>query len=215
MGKENRPWIDVSISLEDGMVHWPGDPPVQIGRVKDMERGDAINLSAVSMGAHSGTHMDAPLHFIDKGNTIDRVPLEVVIGRVKVIEIKDLESIKPEEFTDSRINSGDRVLFKTVNSPQVWQQREFAEDFVFLSDSAADFLVEHSVLLVGIDYLSVGGYRHGGSYVHNKLLSNGIWIIEGLDLSNVSSGEYEMVCLPLKIKGAEGAPARVALRESV
>ncbi|MFC2021245.1 cyclase family protein [Chloroflexota bacterium] len=212
INKVIKPWIDISVPLRDAMVHWPGDPPVTIKRVKDIEQGATANLSVISMGVHSGTHVDAPIHFIKDGKGVDSIPLDTVVGRVRVIEIRDPESIKQEELAGYHIRCGERILFKTGNSPDVWQKDEFFEDFVFISDDAADFLVERGVRLIGIDYLSVGSFKHSGSYVHKTLLSGGVWIIEGLNLSNVMPGKYDLICLPLRIVGGDGAPARAILR---
>ena len=210
--KTNQPWIDISVPLRDAMVHWPNDPPVSIKRVKDIEQGDTANLTVISMGVHSGTHVDAPIHFIKEGKDIDHIPLDSVIGRARVIEIRDPESIKPEELVRHCIQRGERILFKTENSSHVGQKDEFVEDFVFISDAAADFLVDRGVRLVGIDYLSVGSFKHGGSYVHKTLLSSEVWTIEGLNLSNVTPGNYDLICLPLRIIGGDGTPARAILR---
>jgi arylformamidase len=177
-----------------------------------MERGDSANLSIVSMGAHSGTHIDAPLHFIQQAKGVDEMPLDTTIGRARVIEIEDPESIKPGELLRHRIRRGERILFKTRNSSRVWQTNEFVQDFVFISDEAALFLAERGVRVVGVDYLSVGGFKHGGNYVHKTLLGSGVWIIEGLDLSVVSPGRYDLICLPLKFDQGDGAPARAILR---
>ncbi len=205
-------WIDISVPLRDGMVHWPGDPPVSLKRVKDMEQGDTANLSIIAMGAHSGTHIDAPLHFIRHGEAVDQMPLKATVGPARVIEIGDPESIKPEELRRHRIRQGERLLFKTRNSSGAWQRDIFVPDFVFISDEAAIFLAESGVRVVGVDYLSVGSFQRGGSYVHRTLLEAGIWIIEGLDLSLVSPGNYELICLPLRIEQGDGAPARAILR---
>jgi arylformamidase len=194
------------------MVHWPDDPPVIIKHISDIELGDNVTLSTISMSAHTGTHMDAPLHFIYGGETIDKMPPERTIGRARVIEIKDNESIKPEELSPFQIQHGERILLKTQNSYRVWKSDEFVEDFVYISDEAALFLAERHVMLVGVDYLSVGSYKYGGAFVHRTLLDNGIWIIEGIDLSLVNPGEYELICLPLKILNGDGAPARALLR---
>lgn len=210
--KTPSPWIDISVPLRDSMVHWPGDPPVTVKLVKDIEQGDSANVSVLSMGAHSGTHIDAPLHFIRQGTGIDMMPLGATIGKARVIEIKDTESVKPEELLPHRLRRGERILFKTRNSSHVWQTDEFVEDFVFISDDAARFLVERGVRMVGVDYLSVGSYKHGGSYVHKTLLGGGIWIIEGLDLSRVIPGKYELICLPLRLVRGDGAPARAIVR---
>lgn len=206
------PWIDISLSLRNAMVHWPGNPPVRIKRISDIDRGDSHNLSEISMGSHTGTHMDAPLHFIKSGIGIDRMPLDATVGRARVIEIQDAESIKPEELLNHRIRRGERILFKTRNSSWVRRADTFVEDFVYISNEAASFLVKRGVRAIGIDYLSVGGFKHGGSYVHKTLLQNGVWLIEGLDLSLVSPGKYELICLPLKLDQADGAPARAILR---
>ena len=205
-------WIDISVSLRDAMVHWPGDPPISIRRVQDMEQGDTANLSMVSMGAHSGTHIDAPIHFIQQGACVDKMPLDAAVGRARVIEIRDSESIKPEELLRHHIRRGERILFKTRNSSYVWRNDKFVEDFVFISDEAASFLAERCVRIVGVDYLSVGSFKRGGSHVHKILLGADIWIIEGLDLSRVSHGKYELICLPLKLEQGDGAPARAILR---
>ena len=205
-------WIDISVPLRDSMVHWPGDPPVTVKLVKDIEQGDSANVSVLSMGAHSGTHIDAPLHFIRQGTGIDMMPLDTTIGKARVIEIEDTESVKPEELLRHRLRRGERILFTTRNSSHVWQTDEFVEDFVFISDDAARFLVERGVRMVGVDYLSVGSYKHGGSYVHKTLLGGGIWIIEGLDLSWVIPGKYELICLPLRLVRGDGAPARAIVR---
>jgi len=210
--KAKKPWIDISVPLRDAMIHWPGDPPVSIKRVKDTEQGDTANLSVISMGAHSGTHVDAPIHFVKQGQGIDSIPIDNLVGRARVIEIRDPESIKTEELVRHRIRRGERILFKTENSSHVWQKDEFVEDFVFISDAAADFLVDRGVRLVGVDYLSVGSFKHGGGYVHRTLLSGGIWIIEGLNLSNVTPGDYDLICLPLRIVAGDGAPARAILK---
>ena len=210
--KSKSLWIDISVPLKDGMAHWPGDPPISISRVKDMAQGDAVNLSMISMGVHSGTHVDAPLHFINGGKGVDEIPLTTIVGRARVIEIRDAESIKPDELYEHRIRRGERILFKTRNSSRVWQRNEFVEDFVFLSVDAAEFLVGCGVRVVGVDYLSVGSYSHGGSDIHRILLGGGIWIIEGLDLSAVAPGRYHLICLPLKIIQGDGAPARAILK---
>ena len=205
-------WIDISVPLKSGMVHWPGDPGVKIERVRDVEKGDRNTLSEVCMGAHTGTHMDAPLHFVRGGAGIDQLPLDVAMGRARVIEIEDGESIKVEELQKHDIRRDERILFKTRNSSHVWREADFVEDFVYMSIEAARLLVERGVSLIGVDYLSVGGYKKDGSEVHQTLLQAGIWLIEGLDLSKVSAGEYDLVCLPLKIVDGDGAPARAVVK---
>jgi arylformamidase len=178
-------WIDISVPISSGMVHWPDDPGVSVERVQDLSRGDAANVSKLELGAHTGTHMDAPRHFLADGAA---------------------------ELETHRLRAGERVLFLTRNSERCWNNNQFVEDFVYISAAAAQFLVQRHVRTVGIDYLSVGGYVHDGVETHRILLGAGIWLIEGLNLSAVKPGAYELVCLPLRVAGADGAPARAILR---
>jgi len=208
-----NPWIDVSVPLHSGMVHWPDNPPVQISRMLDMERGDICNVSTLSMGSHTGTHMDAPRHFILSGKGLDAMPLDATMGLARVIEIDDPVSIKPDELRSQHIQRGERLLFKTRNSSRCWQTDAFVEDFVYVSQEAARYLAELGVQTVGVDYLSVGGYTKDGKETHQALLGAGIWIIEGLNLASVQPGTYELACLPLKVAGGDGAPARAILRK--
>ena len=204
-------WIDVSVPLRHHMVHWPKDPPVEITLVSSMEAGALANLSKMEMSVHTGTHMDAPRHFVKDGISIDQMPLEAVMGPARVIEI-------PSEVIDSRalkahnLERGERVLFKTSNSDLCWSRSCFFKNFVHVNEDGARHLVAHGVQTVGVDYLSVGGYERDGVQTHQALLRAGVWVIEGLDLSPVEPGRYEMICLPLRIEGCDGAPARALLR---
>ena len=209
---EANGWIDVSVSLRSGMVHWPDNPPVQIERALSIERGDAANVSEIAMGAHTGTHMDGPIHFVREGRGLDEMPLEATIGRARVIEVGDPESVKPEELDPHGLRRNERILFKTQNSARRWSTEDFMEDFVYVSQEAARYLADRGIRTVGVDYLSVGGFRKDGEETHRALLEAGIWVIEGLDLSEVEAGEYELVCLPIKIERTDGAPARAILR---
>jgi arylformamidase len=205
-------WIDISVTLRDGMVHWPDNPPVTIERRLDISKGDAANVSILSMGSHTGTHMDAPLHFVAGGQGLDEMELEATMGPARVVEISDPVAVRVSELEDQDIDAGDRILFKTRNSDRRWVDLPFNEDFVYVSAGAAAHLVERGVRLVGVDYLSVGGFKSDGVKTHTELLGAGIWVIEGLDLSRVAAGEYELICLPLKIIRSDGAPARAILR---
>jgi arylformamidase len=205
-------WIDISVPLHNTMVHWPGDPPFNRKPIKDMEQGSTANLSNLTMGSHTGTHVDAPKHFIQNGQTIDNMPLDIMTGIARVIEIADRHSIKLEEIEKHKIHRGERILFKTYNSLSVWNTDIFVEDFIYISNEVADLLADKKVKMVGVDYLSVGGYKGNGSYVHHKLLGSGIWLIETLNLSKVNAGKYYLICLPLRIEGGDGAPARAILR---
>jgi arylformamidase len=205
-------WIDISVPIYSGMVHWPDDPGVSIERTKDLSRGDAANVSKLELGAHTGTHMDAPRHFLADGEGLDDMPLEATLGPARVIRIEHPQTILPEELKAHRLRAGERVLFLTRNSERCWNSSRFVEDFVYISAAAAQFLVQRQVCTVGIDYLSVGGYVHDGVETHQILLGAGIWLIEGLNLSAVRPGAYDLVCLPLRVAGADGAPARAILR---
>jgi arylformamidase len=207
-------WIDISVPLRSGMVHWPGDPAVEISLALSMERGDPCNVSQLKMGAHTGTHMDATRHFIRDGQGLDTMPLDATLGPARVIEIHDTKAIQANELRVHHIQPGERLLFKTINSSRCWRSDVFVEDFVYISHEAARYLAEVGVRMVGIDYLSVGGYVHDGEETHQALLGAGIWCIEGLNLSQVTGGNYELVCLPLKIVDGDGAPVRAVLRKS-
>lgn len=206
-------WIDISVTVKSGMAHWPDNPEIIVGKMLDMEKGDVCNVSTLSMGSHTGTHMDAPLHFIRKGKSLDKMPLEATIGPCRVVEIKDREAVKLEEIQGMKFKPGERILFKTPNSRRSWKTDNFDEDFVYISKEAAAFLAKAKVMTVGIDYLSVGGFRKDGVETHHALLGAGIWVIEGLNLAKIQPGRYELCCLPLKVLNSDGAPARAALRE--
>jgi arylformamidase len=208
----DRGWIDVSVPLTSGMAHWPGDPVPIFKQISEIARGADANVTLSRMTAHTGTHMDAPRHFLAGGSGIDQFPLEVGVGRARVIGCGDARAIGRAEIEGRRIQKGERILFKTRNSGARWDNREFQRDFVGLDATAAKFLAEAGVALVGIDYLSIGRFEADGVETHKTLLGAGIWIVEGLNLAGVAEGEYDMVCLPLRIEGCDGSPARVALR---
>lgn len=205
-------WIDVSVSIYSGMVHWPGDPEINVSSALSMQRGDQCNVSSLSLGSHTGTHMDAPYHFVANGRQIDEMPLEVGIGNARVIGVGDPKSIKPAELEHHDIRAGERILFKTRNSSDAWQSDDFAADFVYVSVVAAEYLARLRVRLVGVDYLSVSGFKTDAAETHRALLEAGIWIVEGLNLSGVEPGNYDLCCLPLKFRHGDGAPARAALK---
>ncbi|WP_243367282.1 cyclase family protein [Fundidesulfovibrio soli] len=206
------PWIDVSVPVRTGMPVWPGDPPTLTERLLDLERGDPCTLTRVEMCAHAGTHMDAPAHFVAGGANMDALPPDTGIGRARVIAILDPGAVTAGELAPHRIRRGERILLKTANSARVWDSAGFLEDCVRLTPCAAAYLAERGPRLLGVDGLSVGGQDESGEEVHRILLSAGVWILEGLDLSNVEPGSVELVCLPLRLAGAEGAPARALVR---
>ena len=205
-------WIDVSVTVRTGMVNWPGDPPARISHALDMERGDPCTVSLLEMGAHTGTHMDAPAHVIRRGVTIDAMPLDAGMGTARVIGIRDAVSVTVRELRPHRIRRGERVLFKTRNSLRRRSTDRFRKDFVYISAEAARYLAERKVRLVGVDYLSVGGFKKDGVATHQALLGAGIWIVEGLNLSRLTPGPVDIICLPLRLLNADGAPARAIVR---
>ena len=204
-------WIDITMPIRNNMVHWPGDNDILVSRTNSIRDGDDCNLTNISFSAHTSTHMDAPLHFIDNAKDISTLPLDAVIGRAKVIEIKDNESITTRELKNYNIEVNDRILFKTSNSSIDWSLKDFINDYVFLSTEAAEYLVEKKVRTIGIDYLSIAGLNNTKE-VHKILLISEIWIIEGLSLNSVSEGIYDLICLPINIIGSDGAPARAVLK---
>lgn len=205
-------WIDISVPLRTGMLNWPGDPRVSIAPFKDMKRGGSSNVCLISMSTHTGTHMDAPRHMLMGGKSLDALPLEAIIGPARVIEIRDRESIKVAELLEHRIRRGERILFKTYGSARRWQKPGFDTEYVYITGDAARLLASRGVRTVGVDYLSVGGHKKEDSHeTHEILLEAGIWIIEGLNLSGVKPGRYDLVCLPLRVANGDGAPARAAL----
>jgi arylformamidase len=194
------------------MVHWPGDPEVRITRALSIDAGDDANVSHLDLGAHTGTHMDAPVHFVPGGAGIDAMPPEATIGPARVVAIDDPESVKADELRRNEPQRGERLILRTRNSGRDWSRQQFDPDFVHVAPDGAALLAESRVRTVGVDYLSVGGYRSGGAETHRALLEAGIWIIEGLDLIAVEPGDYELICLPMKIVDSDGAPARALLR---
>lgn len=221
MAKE---WIDISVEMRDGMVHWPGDPECKISLF--VKLGDPIpgqpgktipcNLTQMSLSAHTGTHMDAPRHFIKDGRTMESMPLEAVVGPCRVIELKHKTAITVEELKPYKLKKGERVLFKTRNSTKSWKMAKtsvFDEKFIYIPADTAQYLVDCGIMTVGVDYLSVGGYMKDGVECHQILLGAEVWIIEGLNLAKIQPGKYDLVCLPLKILGADGAPARAILKK--
>lgn len=208
-------WIDISVALRTGMPHWPGDIPVNITQTMNIGAGDVCNLRTLSMSAHSGTHMDAPLHFLAGGAAIDTMPFDATVGHARVVGIQSESAITRDELEACRPQPGERLLFKTGNS-RWWKNRcrLFMKNFVAVDADAARYLVDCGVRTVGVDYLSVGAYKGDGVETHRVLLGAGVWVIEGLDLSSVEPGLYDLVCLPLRIEGGDGAPARAALRRT-
>lgn len=202
---------DVTLPIKADMPVYPGDAGVSVTPVAEMAKGSPYNLSLISLGSHSGTHVDPPGHFIPGGATVDQLPLDVLIGPAWVVELPQADAVTAHHLEALHLSpSVQRLLFKTRNG-QLWERREFTPDFVAVREDGARWLVERGVRLVGIDYLSIEAYGAPEPVTHRTLLGAGVVVIEGLDLRAVPPGEYTLVCLPLPIVGGDGAPARVVL----
>jgi arylformamidase len=206
--------IDVSVPLREGMVVWPGSTGFRLRQTMCLERGDTANVSQLDCDVHIGTHVDAPRHFLKDGATVEQLPMDILIGPAVLAYLPEVHTITVSVLNDLVLPAGTkRLLLRTSNS-ELWAAAgvsEFREDFVALTDDAAQWVVTHDIRLIGVDYLSVQRYEDNPG-VHQILLGQGVIIIEGLNLSNVLPGSYELICLPLKLVGAEGAPARAVLR---
>lgn len=207
---------DISVPLSAATPTYPSDPGIEIKSWSDLERGDHANVSLLHFGAHSGTHVDAPAHFIAGGSKVEALPLESLMGQVTVVEVPIAVMSIDAAFVSNNCNqTTERVLFKTRNS-SFWNNPEagFRTDYTYLEADAARRLTELGIRLVGIDYLSIEQYKSESFETHLMLLSSGVIILEGVDLRDVSGGRYELICLPLRIAGGsgDGAPARAVLR---
>ncbi len=200
--------MDVSVALKEGMPIYEGNPPFQVSWAMSRANGDAVNLTELREGVHTGTHVDAPYHFIDGGMKIDRLPLEDFFVNVHLIECRG-KTVGAEVLRGRRVRAGEGVLFKTRNSSLYG--RPFTREFVYLEGSLAEKLVEKGVSVVGIDYLSVEAFGSHDAPVHNTLLSHNIPIIEGLCFRGVKPGRYTLAAFPLRLEGREAAPTRAVL----
>jgi len=196
------------------MTVWPRNPKVSITRVRSLDRGDVCNLSDLHIGAHSGTHIDGLNHFVKDAPGIDEMPLALMTGLARVIEIDDPEEVTAKELIPYNLQPGERVLFKTHNSTELHPLTSFAEKFVHIAIDAAELLTAQGVAMIGVDYLSIGGYRGNVVEVHNELLGGGIWCVEGLDLNQVSEGKYEFLCMPIRLVDGDGGLCRAIARRA-
>ena len=202
------PLYDATIAIHEGMVIFPGDPPFQLESFYRLVRGDPFNLSVLSIGTHIGTHVDPPAHYLDNGAGVDQIPLEAMVGSGIVLDMRGRPFVDRQALVESAMGDHRRVLLKTDNGPLLLQS-EFVADYVWLTEDGAEYLVERSAQLVGIDYLSIEKYQNVGAPVHHALLAGGVLIVEGVNLLDVPTGPCKIYCLPLKIQDADGAPARV------
>ncbi len=204
---------DITVTISNDLPVYPGDPGIQIRPTLSIAAGDVCCVSQLSFGTHIGTHVDPPAHFVAGGATLDQLSLDVLIGPARVIDVGEAPFIDVAVLNRVNLDGVTRVLFKTLNS-LLWNSTdEFYEDFVYLETDAAEMLVERGVKLVGIDYLSVEKFNFAEPTTHYALLRHNVIIIEGLDLNAVAPGDYELICLPIKLKDGDGGPARVVLRE--
>lgn len=207
---------DISVPITTDMPVWPGDPAVELQQVSAISSGESANITHLSMSAHTGTHIDAPKHFIDNGNTIDQIPLEKLVGEVLVMQIDDSVNVISElglksHLSIDHLKDARKVLFRTRNS-SLWRTspNQFRKDYIGIDAAGAEFLAGLGLDLIGIDYLSIAPFDDALA-PHQILLAEDIVLLEGLDLSNVPAGVYELYCLPLNLPGCDGAPARVIL----
>ena len=213
---DSTAWMDATATLDPATTPvYEGDAPMKFDFLKDMRKGDPLTLSAYSLGAHSGTHIDAPMHFVRDGAPIDRVPLEPLIGPARVIDIPDgVQSIDAAELNRHNWKGTPRVIFRTRNSLRGWMKSStFHHDFAYIAPDAAQMLADAGVQLVGIDYISAEQFGAPAPRTHRILLGKGIPIVEGLALETVPAGDYFLIVLPMKVAGHEGAPARAVLRK--
>lgn len=204
--------VDVSVVLRPGIPTYPGNPEFELQPVQRIADGASANVSKLVMGTHTGTHVDAPRHFFDDKPGVDALPLDLLIGRARVIDLPVRGGITDAHLADAGLREDLRVLLRTPNSA-LWNSAEgFHQDYTYLTEAGAKYLVEQGVKVVGVDYLSVEKFHTPGHPAHQALLGNSVVIIEGLNLSDAEAGQYEMYCLPLRVKDGDGAPARVVLK---
>jgi len=205
-------WIDISVGIHNALPVWPGDPPVRLERVAAIADGANANVSSLACGVHVGTHVDAPRHFLEGGAAVEAMSLDALIGRAYVADLRGVEAIDAAALDRARIPPRtERLLLRTRNS-EFWRRGEqaFRTDFVAVDASGAEWLVRRRIRLVGIDYLSVAPYGNSRP-THEILLRKGVVILEGVDLSRAAPGRYTLYCLPMKLLGSDGAPARAVL----
>jgi len=204
---------DVSLSVKTGGLVYPGNPEILIEPQQAIARGAGANVSRVSFGSHTGTHVDAAKHFFDDGQTVDDIPLEKLVGAARLIAVEDsLMSVSARDLEQHDLAGQKRVLIRTRNS-SFNRETTFRPDYTFLAPDGAEYLVSLGVELVGVDYLSIEQFHSGHHRTHRTLLEKSVVIVEGLNLRDVKPGDYEFVCLPIKLEGLDGAPARALLIE--
>jgi arylformamidase len=201
---------DISVNISSDLPIYPGDSEIKIMPLYSIEKGDSANILQLNFGSHTGTHVDAPAHFIGNGETLDDINIERFCGPAKVFELQVQKEIKKEDIIKLDINKDDIILFKTKNS-ELWSHKEFQKDFIYLTPEAAEYLVKRNVKAVGIDYLSIEKFRSKTHSTHQMLLKNKILILEGINLKKVPPGDFFLCFFPLKLQKADGSPVRAVL----
>jgi arylformamidase len=203
--------FDISVPVRSGGVVYPGNPEIRIEPSSELSKGASSNVSRLSFGSHTGTHVDAPKHFFDAGSTVDRLPLDALIGPARVVSCSDdVMSVTAAHLKEHSLSGVQRLLVRTRNS-ELLKKPEFHPDYTFIAPDAAELIASLGVKLVGVDYLSIEQFHSGHHKTHRTLLERGIVIVEGLDFSGVDGGDYTLCCLPLRLEGLDGAPARAVL----
>jgi arylformamidase len=202
---------DISVPIRSGGLVYPGNPEIEITLQQAVAKGAGANVSSIRFGSHTGTHADAARHFFDDGQSVDLIPLERLIGPALLLGFPDdVRAITAEDLRKHDLKGQTRILLRTRNSA-VLSRKEFAKDYTYLAPDGAQYLVDNGVELVGIDYLSIEQFHSGHHKTHRILLARSVVILEGLDLSAPAPGQYDLICLPLRIEGCDGAPARAVL----
>jgi arylformamidase len=202
---------DISVPIRTGGLVYPGNPEIEVTLQQAVAKGAGANVSYVRFGSHTGTHADAARHFFDDGQTVDRIPLERLVGPALLLSFPDdLRAVTAADLREHDLKGRKRVLLRTRNSALL-SQKEFVRDYTYLAPDGAQYLVDNGVELVGVDYLSIEQFHSGHHKTHRILLERSVVILEGLDLSVPAPGDYQLICLPLRIEGCDGAPARAVL----
>ncbi len=204
-------FYDVSVPILSGGLVYPGNPEISITPQQAISQGAGANVSRVDFGSHTGTHVDAPKHFFDDGTPVDRLPFDVLMGPARLLDVgAEATSVTAEMLRGAQLPGVERLLIRTRNSGYI-RDRDFHRDYTYLAPDGAEYLASIGVRLVGVDYLSIEQFHSGHHRTHRTLLGRGIVIVEGLDLSEPAPGTYQLVCLPLRLLGLDGAPARAVL----
>ncbi|MBB4077546.1 arylformamidase [Lewinella aquimaris] len=211
-------WTDVTYPIFEGMTGWPGQPETSYDTLSCIHCGDTARVSMLHFSSHTGTHMDAPSHFLAEGIDMARVPIEIGLGPMRIAEIDCKAAVTPEDLLayEGRtrpLEPGERLILRTPNSDKgFWPHKPFDEDYHGIGPAAAKLIVERRLLLIGVDYLSVGPFHEGNPQTHRALMGGNVWIIEGVDLRKITEGDYDMICLPLKLAGSDGSPIRILIK---